>query len=35
VSLVDLQVGDALQGDPLIPGFRLPLAVLFGDETGD
>ncbi|MFO0890622.1 MAG: Uma2 family endonuclease [Isosphaeraceae bacterium] len=30
-----LQVGDDLQGDPLIPGFRLPLANLFGEGTGD
>ena len=30
-----LQVGDELPGDPLIPGFRLPLSVLFGKETGD
>ena len=30
-----LQVGDDLQGDPLIPGFRLPLAVLFGEGAGD
>jgi Uma2 family endonuclease len=30
-----LQVGDELPGDPLIPGFRLPLSVLFGEETGD
>jgi len=30
-----LQVGDELQGDPLIPGFRLPLSVLFGEGTGD
>jgi len=29
-----LQVGDELRGDPLIPGFRLPLAVLFGEEAG-
>jgi len=26
-----LQVGDELRGDPLIPGFRLPLATLFGE----
>jgi len=30
-----LQIGDELQGDPLIPGFRLPLSVLFGGGTGD
>ena len=30
-----LQLGDELQGDPLIPGFRLPLSVLFGERTGD
>jgi Uma2 family endonuclease len=30
-----LQVGDDLQGDPLIPGFRLPLSVLFGESTGE
>ena len=30
-----LQVGDELPGDPLIPGFRLPLSVLFGEETGE
>jgi Uma2 family endonuclease len=30
-----LQVGDDLQGDPLIPGFTLPLAVLFGEPAGD
>ncbi len=29
-----LQVGDDLQGDPLIPGFRLPLSVFFGESTG-
>jgi Uma2 family endonuclease len=26
-----LQLGDELQGDPLIPGFRLPLSELFGE----
>ncbi len=26
-----LQLGDDLQGDPLIPGFRIPLTELFGE----
>jgi Uma2 family endonuclease len=30
-----LQMGDELQSDPLIPGFRLPLSVLFGQGAGD
>jgi Uma2 family endonuclease len=30
-----LQPGDELKGDPLIPGFRLPLSVLFGEGTDD
>jgi Uma2 family endonuclease len=30
-----LQVGDDLRGDPLVPGFRLPLATLFGEGTED
>ncbi len=30
-----LQVGDELRGDPLIPGFRLPLTTLFGEGTED
>jgi Uma2 family endonuclease len=29
-----LQVGDELPGDPLIPGFRLSLSVLFGEGSG-
>jgi Uma2 family endonuclease len=29
-----LQVGDELQGDPVVPGFRLALSVLFG-EAGE
>jgi Uma2 family endonuclease len=30
-----LQVGDDLDGGTLLPGFRLPLAVLFGQEDED
>jgi Uma2 family endonuclease len=30
-----LQVGDELKGDPLIPGFRLHLSVLFGEGRDD
>jgi Uma2 family endonuclease len=30
-----LQVGDDLDGGSLLPGFRLPLAVLFGQEDED
>ena len=30
-----LQMGDELQGDPLIPGFRLPLSELFGEAGVD
>lgn len=30
-----LQLGDDLQGEPMIPGFRLPLASLFGEAAGD
>lgn len=29
-----LQRGDDLRGDPLIPGFRLSLATLFGEPAG-
>jgi Uma2 family endonuclease len=29
------QVGDELEGDPLIPGFRLLLSVLFGAPSED
>jgi Uma2 family endonuclease len=27
----DLTAGDELDGDPVLPGFRLPLAVLFAE----
>ena len=30
-----LQLGDDLDGGTLLPGFRLPLAVLFGQEDED
>jgi Uma2 family endonuclease len=28
-----LQAGDDLDGDPLLPGFRLPLTTLFEDQA--
>ncbi len=30
-----LQIGDDLDGGSLLPGFRLPLAILFGQEDED